>query len=129
MPEFIEIKAHLMTTDRSDNSSASTAPATVRNPTGFWPQLRRFLIFQIKLYVDAVRDLILSALSLGAFLLDLAQGKSGPDCHFERVLKLGRQTEQAINLFNQHDPDLQGARSVDGFIRDVEDRLRNESKK
>ena len=102
---------------------------TVRNPAGFWPQLRRFLIFQIKLYVDAVRDLILSALSLGAFLLDLVQGKSGPDCRFERVLKLGRHTEQAINLFNQHDPDLQGARSVDGFIRDVEDRLRSESNK
>ena len=89
-----------------------------------WPQVRRLLIFQIKLYIDAFRDLFLSALSLGAFLIDVIQHNVGPDSYFNRVLKFGRGTERAINLFNQYDPEHQGARSVDGVIRDLEDRFR-----
>lgn len=89
-----------------------------------WPQVRRLLVFQIKLYVDAFRDIFLSALSLGAFLIDLIQHNVGPDSYFERVLKFGRGTERAINLFNQYDPEDQDARSVDGVIRDIEDRFR-----
>ena len=69
-----------------------------------WPQVRRLLVFQLKLYIDAFRDIFLSALSLGAFLIDLIQQNMGPDSYFERVLKFGRGTERAINLFNQYDP-------------------------
>lgn len=89
-----------------------------------WPQVRRLVVFQIKLYVDAFRDIFLSALSLGAFLIDLIQHNVGPNSYFERVLKFGRGTERAINLFNQYDPEDQDARSVDGVIRDIEDRFR-----
>ncbi|GAB5500646.1 MAG: hypothetical protein PsegKO_29570 [Pseudohongiellaceae bacterium] len=90
----------------------------------FWPQLKRLLVFQLKLYVDAFRDFFLSLLSLLAFLLDVIQRNHGPDSHFENVLSLGRRTEQAINLFNQHDPEQQDVRSVDGVIREVGKRFR-----
>lgn len=89
-----------------------------------WPQLRKFVVFQIKLYVDAFRDLLLSALSLGAFLLDLVQQNDGPDSYFERVLQFGRRTERSINLFNQFDAEERGTRSVDGVIEEVEARFR-----
>jgi len=89
-----------------------------------WPQFRRLLVFQIKLYVDAFRDLFLSALSLGAFLIDLVQHNTGADSYFERVLKFGRGTERAINLFNHYDPDHQDSKSVDSVLNDLEDRFR-----
>ena len=71
----------------------------------FWPQFRRLLVFQIKLYIDALRDLILSPLSVVVFLLDLFQGNKGDRALFESLLQFGRKTERAINLFDQHDTD------------------------
>ncbi|MFT7471166.1 MAG: hypothetical protein ACI8XU_001061 [Kiritimatiellia bacterium] len=89
-----------------------------------WPQLRKFGVLQLKLYIDAFRDLLLSALSLGAFIIDLIQQNEGPDSYFEKVLRFGRRTERTINLFNQFDAKERGDRSVDSFIDDVEDRFR-----
>lgn len=107
--------------------SDAGAERTRRDPRldRFWPQLKRLLIFQVKLYVDAFRDFFLSLLSLLAFLLDVIQQNHGPGSHFENVLNLGRRSEKAINLFNQHDPEQQDARSVDGVIREVERRFRD----
>lgn len=92
-------------------------------PGRFWPQFRRFLIFQFKLYLDAFRDFVLSFLSFWAFLLDVITQSHGEGSHFERVLKLGRRTERAINLFEQYDPDRQEGRSVDAMIRGMESRF------
>lgn len=89
-----------------------------------WPQLRKFVVFQIKLYIDAFRDILLSALSLGAFIIDLIQQNDGSDCYFEKVLRFGRGTEKSINLFNQFDATERGERSVDSIIEEVEDRFR-----
>ncbi len=89
-----------------------------------WPQVRRLLIFQIKLYVEAFRDVFLSAISLGAFLIDLTLQKTGSNSLFEKVLQFGRVTERSINLFNQHDPAEQHTHSVDRVLNDLEDRFR-----
>lgn len=89
-----------------------------------WPQVRRLLILQFKLYIDAFRDLCLSALTLGAFIIDLIQRNEGADCYFDQIMKLGRRTERAINLFDQYDPTMQEAHSVDSVIRGVEERFR-----
>jgi len=89
-----------------------------------WPQLRKFLVFQLKLYIDAFRDLLLSALSLGAFIIDLVQQNEQEDSYFEKVLNIGRKTERSINLFNHFDADERGERSVDSIIDEVEEKLR-----
>lgn len=89
-----------------------------------WPQLRKFVVFQLKLYIDAFRDILLSVLSLGAFIIDLIQQNDGPDSYFEKVLRFGQRTERSINLFNQFDAKERGDRSVDSFIDEVEDRFR-----
>ena len=89
-----------------------------------WPQLRKFGVFQLKLYIDAFRDLLLSALSLGAFIIDLVQQNEGPESYFEKVLDFGRRTERSINLFNQFDAHERGERSVDSIIDEVEERFR-----
>lgn len=93
-----------------------------------WSPLRKFVIFQLKLYIDAIRDLFLSALSLFAFLLDVVLQKQGPDSFFEKVLAFGRRTELTINLFNQYDVDEQGGASVDKILKDVEASLEEKLK-
>lgn len=108
----------------TDSDSNATRTALESRRYRFWPKLKRLFVFQVKLYVDAFRDFFLSLLSLFAFLLDVVQQNHGPDSHFENVLSLGRRTEKAINLFNQHDPEQQDSRSVDGVIREVEKRFR-----
>ncbi len=90
-----------------------------------WPQLRRLLIFQFKLYIDALRDFLLSLLSIGAFILDAITNSHGPDSHFESVLKLGRRSERMINLFDQYPNEQDGGSRVDDIIEDVEARFRH----
>ena len=90
----------------------------------FLPQLKKFVIFQLKLYIDAIRDLFLSFLSLLAFLLDVILQRQDEVSYFEQVLRLGRRSEKAINLFNQHDPEAQHDVSVDGVIRSFEERMK-----
>ena len=106
------------------NASHETGSQRMEMMERLWPQLRKFVVFQIKLYIDAFRDLLLSALSLGAFIIDLVQQNDGPDSYFEKVLRFGRRTEKSINLFNQFDASERGDRSVDSIIDDVEDRFR-----
>lgn len=94
-----------------------------------WPQLRKFLVLQVKLYIDAFRDICISGLAAVAFVLDLLTQNSGPESYFERVMALGRRTERAINLFHSYDPAQDSERNVDSILKDVEDRLRREGRK
>ena len=41
--------------------------------------VRRLLIFQVKLAADALRDILLSPISIVASLIDLTQGRKGKD--------------------------------------------------
>ena len=112
-----------MATDSQDPPAVVTSR---KRASGFWRQLRRLLVFQFKLYVDALRDFLLSLLSFGAFLLDVVHRQDGSESHFDQVLKLGRPTERAINLFDQHAPEEQDKHSLDGLIREVEERVRKD---
>ena len=93
-----------------------------------WSQVRKLLVFQIKLYIDAFRDLLLSALSLGAIIIDILLRNEGPGSCFEQVLKFGRATERSINLFNHFDLDQQERHSVDNILNEVEGKIRENVK-
>jgi len=68
-------------------------------PDRRWQLLRDLLVFQLKLGVDALRDVVLSPLSIGAALLDLVTGTDRETLYFEQVLGVGRESERWINLF------------------------------
>lgn len=93
---------------------------------GSWSQLRRFLVFQLKLYVEAIRDVFLSGIALVAFLLDFVFQLKHEHSLFEKLLHLGRRSEIAINLFNQHDETESGENSIDGIVRKVESKLKEQ---
>lgn len=66
--------------------------------------IRESVIFQLKLLADGFRDLMLLPISLFATLVGVVRGGDEPDREFRQVIELGRQSEQWINLFGQHEP-------------------------
>jgi hypothetical protein len=62
--------------------------------------LRDLGVFQLKLVVDGLRDLILVPTSLIAGIVSRAKGEGGrPGLQFYHLLGFGQQTERWINLF------------------------------
>lgn len=97
-------------------------------------QLKRLGVFQIKLGLDALRDILLSPLSILFTLMDLAEKNKPEDSHFNKLLAFGRRTERRINLFNQHDDDIEQAeakqkvQTVDTLVTQIEDIIKKEYK-
>ena len=92
--------------------------------------VRESLVFQLKLLADGVRDLVLVPISLVATGIGLLRSADDPDKEFRRVLNLGRQSEQWINLFGHHDP-LHGAGdlgSIDLLLTRAEEVVREQVK-
>ena len=62
--------------------------------------VRDIAVFQAKLIVDGLRDLMLVPASLIAGIMSLASGSDGkPGTQFYRLLGVGKQSERWINLF------------------------------
>jgi hypothetical protein len=68
-----------------------------------WQLIRDLLVFQVKLLADALRDLVLSPVSLVAGAIDLLGGGERPSRYFYDVLRMGRRSEEVIDLFGAAD--------------------------
>lgn len=77
------------------------------------------LVFQFKLVLDGLRDILLSPLSIVAVLLGFIAGGRRPDLYFRRLLRLGLKTDRWINLFGEHD----GPNTADEFVEPVRNRF------
>lgn len=84
--------------------------------------LRHMLIFQVKLAADALRDFLLSPLSLIAFAIDAVTNASREKSLYLRLMRFGRRSDRMINLFDDYDDD--GELSIDRAIDEVEGILR-----
>lgn len=69
-----------------------------------WTLIRDVAVFQFKLMVDGLRDLILVPASLFAGLVSLVGGQAGQDSPFYELLRLGQRSEHWINLFGAAAP-------------------------
>jgi len=58
------------------------------------------VVFQFKLGLDGLRDVLLIPLSIFSAILGLAAGGDEPDRYFKQLLRFGRQTENWLNLFD-----------------------------
>jgi hypothetical protein len=89
-----------------------------------WEFLRDVLVFQMKLFLDAIRDLMLSPVSIVAGVIDLISGHEPPGRYFYRVLAFGGRTETWINLFGKPGrPDEPGGDesiTIDSLVGQVE---------
>lgn len=61
------------------------------------------LVFQRKLALDGLRDLLLVPVSLIAAIIGLMRTGEDPGAPFRDVIRFGIRTEAWINLFGQHD--------------------------
>lgn len=69
-----------------------------------FPVLRDVIVFQGKLLIDGLRDLLLSPVSIIAALIDLLVPGDDGGKRFYAVVRFGRRTERWINLFGAADP-------------------------
>ncbi|MGX5174469.1 hypothetical protein ACUR5C_10665 [Aliikangiella sp. IMCC44653] len=81
--------------------------------------MKRYLVFQVKLALDAIRDILLGPVALVATLVDIVEKNKGRNSHFEKLMKFGRISERHINLFNQHKSKRQSVESVFEQVEEV----------
>jgi hypothetical protein len=98
------------------------------NPSKRGVLVRNTVVFQLKLMADGFRDLLLLPVSLIATIIGLLRGGDEPEREFNQVIEVGRESEQWINLFGNHDvPDNTNAiASIDTLFTKVEETLKQQ---
>ncbi|MFT4769514.1 MAG: hypothetical protein ACI8RN_002659 [Glaciecola sp.] len=84
--------------------------------------LRHVLVFQLKLTADALRDFLLSPLSILAFAIDVVRKPKAEKSLYLRLMVLGRRSDHMINLFDDHADS--GELTIDRAVDEVEDILK-----
>ena len=80
--------------------------------------LRHLLVFQVKLGADALRDLLMSPVSVLIFVVDAIRKPALEDSLYLRLMLLGRKSDPLINLFDEHKD--AGHFTVDQAIEELE---------
>lgn len=83
--------------------------------------LRHLLVFQLKLTADALRDLLMSPVSLLVFLVDAVRKPALEDSLYLRLMLLGRRSDRLINLFDEFRD--AGHFTVDEALEELERRV------
>ena len=78
-----------------------------------WVLLRDMLIFQVKLAMDAIRDLFLSPVSIICVLADILKGHSLSKSYFHKLMDFGQQTDSWLNLFGNHNNRAEKLSNID----------------
>lgn len=100
--------------------------------------IRDLLIFQVKLFLDGVKDIVLSPLSIAAVLWDLIPSRKGYRGRtFYQVLKIGERYDLWLNLYTpareartQGEGLLEaGVHSADSLVGKIEQLARNEAER
>ena len=89
--------------------------------------LRHLLVFQLKLASDAVRDLIMSPVSVLVFIVDAIRKPTLDDSLYLRLMVLGRRSDRMINLFDEHRD--AGHFTVDEAVEELERHIRGAREK
>ena len=74
--------------------------------------LRDLVIFQIKLFLDGIGDVVLAPLSVVAYLIDLIPGRKRGKL-FYRILRLGERWDRWLSLYR---PAHQASMSEEGLL-------------
>jgi len=92
--------------------------------------IRNAVVFQLKLMADGLRDLVLLPVSLVATVIGLLRGGDEPEREFLQVIEIGRESEEWINLFGNHDvqEDTSAVASIDALFTKVETSLKQQYK-
>lgn len=64
--------------------------------------LWRLILFQFKLAADAIRDFLLSPISIILFIVDAVLKPDRENSYFEKLMQAGRYSDRLINLFDEY---------------------------
>ncbi|QFU77349.1 hypothetical protein EY643_17705 [Halioglobus maricola] len=84
----------------------------------FSKALRHLVVFQLKLGADALRDLLMSPLSILVFLIDAVRKPALEDSLYVQLMLLGRRSDRFINLFDEYED--KGHHTMDEAIESLE---------
>lgn len=95
--------------------------------------LRDLLIFQVKLVLDGLKDIVLVQLTIAAALFDLLLGRAGRPLLFYRVLRFSERFDLWLNLYGAAEGAEQNADGLFGesaagsrsFLGKLEQLVRN----
>jgi hypothetical protein len=100
-----------------------------------WKFLRDVVVFQLKMFLDNVRDFALMPISLGAALIDLVSKGEREGALFYKVLRWGSHSEDVIDVYSAIEHHEKGdfkvsqSYTVDGVIARLEGVLVRECEK
>jgi len=94
---------------------------TAKKPIGIERALRLWVVFQVKLVADAMRDLFLSPVSSLCLLIDVLLRNSEADSLFFQLMAAGRRSERFINLFNERE---RRGTTIDTLVNEAETSIR-----
>jgi len=84
----------------------------------------KVVIFQLKLLFDGLRDLLLVPASWLCMFIGIFFGGKHPDQAFQKLLALGRKSDEFLNLFDQHEADAQSQiTTADSLLSPYQERL------
>ena len=110
----------------SNHAALPAAPAPKSDSNNRWRFLRDVVVFQLKMFLDNVRDLVLMPVSLAAALIDLVLRGDREGARFYRVLRWGWHSEKVIDVYSAIEHEEPGAfaisrdYTVDGVIARLE---------
>ncbi|MDF1847169.1 MAG: hypothetical protein P1U69_08215 [Parvibaculaceae bacterium] len=118
-------------------AESDTSMAEVVMPDGVdrWTLMRDVTVFQGKLILDGLRDLLLSPISIAAALIGIIGGGDRPGRQFYDLLYLGKRSEKWINLFGAASHvsppsfDKEDGESVDALVDRLETVARRQYEK
>jgi hypothetical protein len=64
-----------------------------------WPLIRQGIVFQLKLGLDALRDILMSPVSIVLVVADIVMGNNQQQSYFVKLMRLGKKSDHWINLF------------------------------
>jgi hypothetical protein len=88
-----------MSTDKE-----SEEPSLVDEHSHYWRLLRDVVVFQGKLALDGLRDVLLSPLSIILAIAGAIFSPADPHRFLRRLMHFGQQSDEFINLFEHPDP-------------------------
>lgn len=100
-----------------------------------WTLMRDVTVFQGKLVLDGLRDLLLSPISIAAALIGIIGGGDKPGRQFYDLLYLGKRSEKWINLFGAASHvtpptfDKEDSESIDALVDRLETVARRQYEK
>jgi hypothetical protein len=97
------------------------------------PLVRQAIVFQLKLGLDALRDVLMSPVSIILVITDIVMANNHQQSYFIRLMRLGKKSDHWINLFavdlansEAQDNEVASDSNVDDWLTKIEEVIKEQ---